>query len=137
MVYKLGDLYILLIAAWMSGCVAPGIAHHYYVLVIDRVDQSDTAAIEQFQRSTDRLNGLHLEGFPAVRPYFNVLKLSDGRAYFVFGYRDKVQGLIREDFPNVQQNLRNYNFGGKLGYPDPQWVPVESIRRLLIGDKHS
>jgi hypothetical protein len=67
MVYKLSDLYILLIATWMSGSVAPGVAHHYYVLVIDRVDQSDTAAIEQFQRSTDRLNGPHLEGFQALR----------------------------------------------------------------------
>jgi hypothetical protein len=103
----------------------------YEVLVIDIAGETDTVKIEHFRADAERLNGLHLKGYPAVKPYFNVLTMANRQVYFVFGFRDRVQGIHRNNYDKTVRNLRRIRQDGERKYPNPNWVSVEEIRRLL------
>jgi hypothetical protein len=51
---------------------------------------------------------------------------------FRFGFKGKVQGIHRENYPNTVKNLRNLKNDGVRKYPDMHWLPVDEIRKLLV-----
>jgi hypothetical protein len=113
-------------------CVAPIVrAEPYEVLVLDVAGAHETGRIEEFEKDTANFNSLYRRGYSAAKPYFNLLHMTDGRVYFVFGFRDKVQGIHRRDYPATIKNLRRLQHERVQKYPDMHWVPVEEIRKQL------
>jgi hypothetical protein len=107
-------------------------ASAYEVLVVDVTKTGNREKIGEFEKAAAEFNALQSKGYSAAKPYFNVLAMSDGRTYFVFGFKDQVQGIHRENYRRTLKNLRRLKYGGRQKYPDMQWVPVEKIRKLLI-----
>ena len=103
----------------------------YEVLVIGISAESDEAKIQEFQKDAARLNALHLSGYPAAKAYYNVLAMTSGQVFFVFGFRGRVQGIHGKNYPNTVKNLRRMQHNGEPKYPSLKWVPVDEIRRLL------
>lgn len=110
-------------------------AEPYQVLVIDVAGPHESGRIEEFKKDAAFLNSLHRRGYSAAKPYFNLLHMADGRVFFVFGFRDKVQGIHRRDYPGTVRNLRRLKREGVQKYPNMHWVPVEKIRKLLAAPK--
>ena len=110
-------------------------AINYEVLVVGIAAASDEAKVKAFVADAERLNGLHRKGYVTAKPYFNVLRMTNEQVYFVFGFRDKVQGIVRSKYNNTVKNLRKIRKNSALQYPTPYWVPVEEIRRLLLKGK--
>jgi hypothetical protein len=106
-------------------------ADAYEVLVVDIAGAGDRSKIDEFKKDARQFNGLHQEGYAAARPYFNLLDMTGGKVYFVFGFRGEVQGIHRQNYPATEKNLRRLKNNGKPKYPDMHWLPVEEIRRLL------
>jgi hypothetical protein len=118
----------LIFMLWVAPLVR---AAPYEVLVLDVAEPHEAARIEEFQKDAAFLNSLQRRGYSAAKPYFNLLHMADGKVYFVFGFRDKVQGIHRRDYPGTVRNLRRLQYKGVQKYPDMHWVPVEEIRKLL------
>jgi len=115
-------------------CAEPAVrAEPYEVLVVGIAAADEPGRIEEFKQDAADFNALHSRGYSAAKPYFNLLHMADGRVYFVFGFRNKVQGLHRRDYPGTVKNLRRIIQNGVQKYPHIHWVPVEEIRRLLTG----
>jgi hypothetical protein len=113
--------------------IAPAFsATPYEVLVVDVARTGNRGKNEEFEKATAEFNALQSKGYSAAKPYFNVLYMSDGRTYFVFGFKDQVQGIHRENYRRTVKYLRRLKHGGHQKYPDMQWVPVEKIRKLLV-----
>jgi hypothetical protein len=72
------------------------------------------------------------KGYFAAKPYFYVLRMANGQAYFVFGFNGDLQGILRENHSGTVKNLRRLRNDGTQKYPDMHWVPVEEIRRLRV-----
>ena len=106
-------------------------ADTFEVLVVGTAAEEDTLKIKEFEKDAEKLNGLHRRGYAAARPYFNVLRMSNGKVYLVFGFRGEVQGIHRRNYPATVKNLRRLEIDGKPKYPDMHWLPVAEIRRLL------
>lgn len=106
-------------------------ADPYEVLVLDIATAGNNSKIEQFEKDAGYLNGLHQKGYPSARPYFNLLDMTSGKVYFVFGFRGEVQGIHRRNYPATVKNLRRLKIDGKPKYPEMHWLPVADIRRLL------
>ncbi|MGD2187319.1 MAG: hypothetical protein PVI71_14405 [Desulfobacterales bacterium] len=106
-------------------------ADPYEVLVLDIAEANDAVKIEEFKKDAKRFNSLHRQGYSAAKPYFNLLHMADGKVYFVFGFRDEVQGIHRRNYPGTVENLRRMKHKGIQKYPRMRWLPVEEIRRLL------
>ena len=104
----------------------------YEVLVVDVAKTGNREKIEEFEKAAAEFNALQSKGYSAAKPYFNVLNMSDGRTYFVFGFKDRVQGIHRENYRRTVKNLRRLKYGDGQKYPDMHWVPVEEIRKLLV-----
>ena len=104
----------------------------YEVLVVDVTGASNREKIDEFEKAAAEFNALQSKGYSAAKPYFNVLHMSDGRTYFVFGFKNQVQGIHRENYHRTVKNLRRLKYGGGQKYPDMHWVPVEKIRKLLV-----
>ena len=121
---------VLIFIAWAAPIVR---AELYEVLVVGIAAADDGARIEEFEKDAANFNSLHRRGYSAAKPYFNLLHMADGRVYFVFGFRDKVQGIHRRDYPGTVSNLRRLKLDGIQKYPHMHWLPVEEIRRLLPG----
>ena len=107
-------------------------ASPYEVLVVDisRIDNGEK--IEEFEENAKQLNALHLKGYLAAKPYFDVLHMTNGFVYLVFGFRGEVQGIHRENYHRTVKNLGRIKAGGVQKYPNMHWVPVEGIRKLLL-----
>ena len=103
----------------------------YEVLVIGIAAESDEAKIQEFQKDAARLNALHLNGYPAAKAYYNVLAMTNGQVFFVFGFRGRIQGIHGKNYPNTVKNLRRMQHNGEPKYPSLKWVPVDEIRRKL------
>ena len=103
----------------------------YEVLVVDIAAADNHSKIEEFKKDASRFNALHHKGYSSARPYFNVLRMTNGKVYFVFGFKGGVQGIHRENYPATVKNLRRLKNSGTRKYPDMHWLPVEKIRRLL------
>ena len=108
-------------------------ATQYEVLVVDIANKGNREKAEDFEKAVVKLNALQHKGYHSAKPYFNVLQMSNGKVYFVFGFRDDVQGIHRENYPNTVKNLRQLKNDGAQKYPNMHWLPVEEIRRLLAG----
>ena len=106
-------------------------AFSYEVLVIDIAGRSDREKIREFEKDARQCNELQLKGYPAVKPYFNVLEMANRQVYFVFGFRDRVQGIHRNNYQKTVKNLRRLRRNGIRKYPNLTWVSVEEIRRLI------
>ncbi len=106
-------------------------ADSYEVLVVDIAGAGDSSKIEEFEKDAGQLNALHRKGYPAAKPYFNVLRMADGQVYFLFGFRGDVQGVHRRNYPGTVNNLRRLKNNGVPKYPHMHWLPVEEIRGLL------
>lgn len=106
-------------------------AFPYEVLVIDVAGRSDKEKIRDFEKDAEQFNKLHLKGYPAVKPYFNVLEMVNRQVYFVFGFQGRVQGIHRNNYQKTVKNLRRMQRNGSRKYPNPTWVSVEEIRRLV------
>ena len=104
----------------------------YEVLVVDIAKTGNLKKIEEFEKTTAEFNALQYKGYSAAKPYFNVLRLANGRVYFVFGFKDHVQGIHRENYKRTVKNLRRLKNGGTQRYPDMHWVPVDEIRKQLV-----
>ena len=104
----------------------------YEVLVVDIVEAGNHAKVAEYVEAAKRFNALHRKGYPAAKPYFNVLQMSNGQVYFVFGFRGEVQGIQRQNYPKTVKNLIRIKHEGIRKYPDMHWLPVEEIRRLLV-----
>ena len=107
-------------------------ADPYEVLVVDIAAPDAESKIKEFEKDARHFNGLHRKGYVSARPYFNVLRMSNRKVYFVFGFRGEVQGIHRANYPATEKNLRRLESNGKLKYPDMHWLPIEEFRRLLI-----
>ncbi len=94
-------------------------------------DAGNHTKIEEFKKDAAQFNALHRKGYFAAKPYFNVLRMANGQVYFVFGFKDQVQGIHRANYPVTVKNLRRLKNAGALKYPDMHWLPVGEIRRLL------
>jgi len=125
---------VMIFIAWVAPVVR---AEPYEVLVIDIAAADELGRIEEFEKDAANFNSLHRRGYSAAKPYFNLLHMAEGRVYFVFGFRNKVQGLHRRDYPGTVKNLRRIKQDGVQKYPHIHWVPVEEIRRLLTGPQKS
>ncbi len=108
-------------------------ADPYEVLVIAVADPNDKIRIAEFEKDAANFNALNRRGYSSARPYFNLLHMADGQVYFVFGFRDQVQGIHRRNYPKTIENLRRLKHDGMPKYPHMHWLPVEDIRRLLVG----
>ena len=106
-------------------------AEPYEVLVVDIAAADNNLKIEQFEKDAGQFNGLHRKGYSGARPYFNLLEMSNGKVFFVFGYRGPVQGIHRRNYPETVKNLRRLQIDGKPRYPEMHWLPVAEIRKLL------
>ncbi len=105
-------------------------AFPYEVLLIDIAEGSDREKIREYEKDARQFNELHLKGYPATKPFFNVLQMANRQVYFVFGYRGQVQGINRNNYSNTEKNLRRMRRNGDLKYPNFNWVAVEEIRLL-------
>lgn len=123
---------VLLFIVWATAIVR---AEPYEVLVLDIAAADEAVRIEEFEKDAANFNSLHRRGYSAARPYFNLLHMADGRVFFVFGFRDKVQGIHRRDYPGTVKNLYRIRHKGVQKYPHIHWLPVEEIRRLLSAAK--
>jgi hypothetical protein len=121
-------LMVLIFILWAAPIVG---AEPYEVLVLDVAGAHETGRIEEFEKDAANFNSLHRRGYSAAKPYFKLLHMTDGRVYFVFGFRDQVQGIHRRDYPGTVQNLRRLQHEGVQKYPHMHWVPVEEIWKLL------
>ena len=110
-------------------------AFPYEVLVIDIAGESDTVKIREYEKDAKQFNELHLKGYPAAKPFFNVLQMANRQVYFVFGFRGQVRGINRSNYPNTIKNLQRMRRDGALKYPNLNWVSVEDIRLLLPKNK--
>jgi hypothetical protein len=119
---------VLIIIAWAAPIVP---AEPYEVLVVDIAAADDSGRIEEIKKDAAKFNSLHRRGYSAARPYFNLLHMADGRVFFVFGFRGKVQGIHRRDFSGTVKNLKGLRHKGVQKYPHIHWLPVAEIRRLL------
>jgi hypothetical protein len=106
-------------------------AFPYEVLVIDIAGGSDTEKIREFEKDARHFNELHLKGYPAAKPFFDVVQMANRQVYFVFGFRGQIQGINRYNYPGTQKNLRRMRRNGDRKYPNLKWVSVEAIRQLL------
>jgi hypothetical protein len=106
-------------------------ADPYEVLVVDIAAAGDRSKIKEFEEDVRQLNGLHHRGYSTAKPYFNLLPMANGQVYFVFGFRGKVQGIHRQNYPGTVKNLRSLKKHGSPKYPNMHWLPVEEIRRLV------
>jgi len=123
---------VLIFIAWAAPIVR---AEPYEVLVVGIAAADDGARIEEFDKDAANFNSLHRRGYSDARPYFNLLHMADGRVFFVFGFRGKVQGIHRRDYPGTVKNLKRLRRQGVQKYPHIHWLPVEEIRRLLAAPK--
>ena len=123
---------VLIFILWVAPIVR---AEPYEILVVDIAAADEVGRIEEFKKDAANFNSLHRRGYSAAKPYFNLLHMPDGRVYFVFGYRNKVQGIHRRDYPGTVRNLRRLQHNGVQKYPHIHWVPVEEIRRFLAASK--
>ena len=114
--------------------VAPIVqADPYEVLVVDIAGAHDAVRIDEFRKDAAKFNSLNRQGYSAARPYFSLLNMASGQVYFVFGFRDQVQGIHRRNYPGTIENMRRMKHKGAAKYPHMHWLPVEEIRRLLNG----
>ena len=120
----------LIVIVWVAPIVR---AEPYEVLVVGIAEPHDVGKIEKFEKDAALFDSLHRRGYSAAKPYFDLLHMADGQVYFVFGFRDKVQGIHRRDYPGTVKNLRRLTHDGVQKYPHMHWLPVEEIRRLLPG----
>ena len=104
----------------------------YEVLVVDSVQADNREKIEEFSKAAAKFNALQYKGYFTAKPYFNVLRMANGQVYFVFGFKDQVQGIHRKNYPGTVKNLRRLKNNGVPRYPSMHWVPVEKIRRLMV-----
>ena len=100
--------------------------------MVDSVQANNREKIEEFSKAAAKFNALKYRGYVAAKPYFNVLRMINGRVYFVFGFKDQVQGIHRKNYPGTVKNLRRLKNYGVQKYPGMHWVPIEEIRRLII-----
>ena len=123
---------VLIFIAWAAPIVR---AELYEVLVVGIAAADDGARIEEFEKDAANFNSLHRRGYSAAMPYFNLLHMADGRVFFVFGFRGKVRGIHRRNYPDTVKNLNSLRYKGVQKYPHIHWLPVEEIRRLLAAPK--
>jgi hypothetical protein len=121
----------LMIILFIMVCIAVIHASPYEVLVVGIADANNQTKIEEFRKDAARFNALQHKGYLAAKPYFNVLRMADGRVYFVFGFKGPVQGIHRQNYPGTMRNLRRLKNAGVRKYPNMHWLPVDEIRRLL------
>jgi hypothetical protein len=107
-------------------------ASPYEVLVVDITKTGNREKIEEFEKAAAEFNGLRYKGYLTAKPYFNVLHMANGRVYFVFGFKDQVQGIHRKNYRRTEKNLHRLKNDGAQMYPDMHWVPVEEIRKLMV-----
>ena len=100
--------------------------------MVDIAKTGNREKIEEFEKAAAKFNTLRHKGYFAAKPYFNVLRMTNGQVYFVFGFNGDVQGIHRENYPGTVKNLRRLKKAGGPMYPDIHWVPVEEIRRLRV-----
>jgi len=107
-------------------------ATQYEVLVVDIANKGNREKIEEFEKAVSKFNALQHKGYFTAKPYFSVLRMSNGLVYFVFGFNGDVQGIHRENYPGTVKNLRKLENDGVRKYPNMHWLPVDEIRRLLV-----
>ena len=92
-------------------------ADPYEVLVIDIAAAEDLSKIEEYKKDTEKFNSLHNKGYSDARPYFSVLHMASGQVFFVFGFKGKVQGIHRNNYPGTIENLRRMKHKRAPEYP--------------------
>ena len=107
-------------------------AAQYEVLVVDIANKGNREKTEEFEKAVAKFNTLQHKGYLTAKPYFSVLRMSNGLVYFVFGFNGDVQGIHRENYPGTIKNLRHLKNDGVRKYPNMHWLPVDEIRRLLV-----
>lgn len=107
-------------------------ATQYEVLVVDIANKGNREKVEEFEKAVAKFNALQHKGYFTAKPYFNVLRMSNGQIYFVFGFRGDVQGIHRENYPKTEKNLRKLEKDGVRKYPNMHWLSVDEIQRLLV-----
>ena len=124
--------FSIIAATYMILCSSLAQASPYEVLVVDisRIDNGEK--IEEFEENARQLNALHHKGYLAAKPDFDVVHMTNGFVYFVFGFRGEVQGVHRENYHRTVKNLGRINADGDQKYPNMRWVPVEEIRKLMV-----
>ena len=124
---------ILTIISFCILIFAPALsATPYEVLVVDIAKTGNREKIVEFEKATAEFNALRYKGYLTAKPYFNVLHMTNDRVYFVFGFKDQVQGIHRENYRRTIKNLHRLKIDGAQRYPDMHWVPAEEIRRLVV-----
>lgn len=124
---KISMIALMLIALFTAMVEADA----YEVLVVDIAADGDRLRIAEFEKDARQFNGLHRRGYAAAKPYFNLLRMTNGKVYFVFGFRGEVQGVHRHNYPQTVKNLRHLKDNGNPKYPDMHWLPVAEIRSIL------
>lgn len=107
-------------------------ATQYEVLVVDIADLGNRGKTKEFEKAVAKFNALQHKGYLTAKPYFSVLRMSNGLVYFVFGFNGDVQGIHRENYPGTVKNLRKLENDGVRKYPSMHWLPVDEIRKLLV-----
>ena len=108
-------------------------AQEYHVIRICTAAAADARACAHLDHCCERLNGLHHE-FPTAVPYYSVVTVAGGERWLVFGWRDEVAGLIRDEFPTTLQNLIEAEEQGQRCFPDACWINVAELRACLLAD---
>ena len=99
---------------------------------MDIADLGNREKTEEFEKAVAKFNALQHKGYLNAKPYFSVLRMTNGLVYFVFGFNGDVQGIHRENYPETVKNLRYLKNDGVRKYPNMHWLPVDEIRRLLV-----
>jgi hypothetical protein len=123
--------FILIASVYTLLSISSTYASPYEVLVVGIAKQDEVEKILEYEEDAREFNALHREGYLAAKPYFDVLHMTDGQVYFVFGFRGAVQGIHRENYHRTVKNLRRLKNGSVPKYPNMIWVPVEEIRRRM------
>ena len=131
-----GKFRLMKIVSLVSFCflIFPPVlyATQYEVLVVDIANKGNREKTREYEKAVAKFNALQHKGYHTAKPYFNVLQMSNGRIYVVFGFKGKVQGIHRENYPKTVKNLRNLKNDGVRKYPNMHWLPVDEIRKLLV-----
>ena len=107
-------------------------ATQYEVPIVDIANKGNREKTEEFEKAVAKFNALQHKGYFTAKPYFNVLRMSNGLVYFLFGFNGDVQGIHRGNYPGTEKNLRCLKNDGVRKYPNMHWLPIDEIRRLMV-----
>ena len=90
-------------------------------LVLKSVRRFTSQALEEFKTLARKLNKVAVRYPDTLKPYFGVRKTRNQGLQLIFGVKDGVTGVNKDQFPNLKQIMINSNADNERGFPDAYW----------------